>query len=349
MRLKDTLIVSVLLLGAFACLWHGLSPDEAVTRSELATTPVTHSPPLVVEQAIETVQVGQRVWIGDNPSQERDLQIGEDIADPRLWREMRLRCPKRDGTLADVRMLRPVSWLEERGVHPGGRVDVEVPECGISGLADVLEVLPCPAITPSQGRVVTATFHHQAAQTIDVAVEGLDGPIGSTPNHPFWSETQGEFVRADRLRPGDEVRTLHGTARVTSVTPRGPPEPVYNLEVQCEHVYRVAGVGVLVHNGGLNILNPCFEPKYGSYTNRHASGKSYHGEGTKTRSNVSGMEKAKAHNDPHIATDWKPAPNRREAFKDEAKRLEADRGPGNLDNYNKINSPGKRYLQQDGQ
>ncbi len=252
MRRKDIPVIAVLLLGAFACLWRGLTPGEPASRSVMATTPVTHSPPQVVEQAIETVRVGQRVWIGDNPSHERDLEVGEDITDPRLWREMRLRSPKRDGTLADVRMLRPAGWLEERGVHPGGRVDIEVPECGISGLADVLEVLPCPEITPGQGRVVTATFHHQAAQTIDVAVEGLEEPIGSTPNHPFWSETHGEFVRADQLSPGDEVRTLHGTARVTGVTPRGPPEPVYNLEVQCEHVYRVANAGLLVHNGTLN-------------------------------------------------------------------------------------------------
>ncbi len=248
MQTKAKLVAAVLLLGAFVCFWRGLSPGEPIARAVVTTTPVTHSPRAVVEQAIETIRVGQRVWVGDNPSAERDYRIGEDIADPRLWREMRLRCPKRDGTLADVRMLRPTSWLEERGVQPGGRVDIEVPECGISGLADVLEVLPCPEITPGQGRVVTATFHHQAAQTIDVAVEGLDGPIGSTPNHPFWSETQGEFVRADQLRAGDEVRTLPGTARVTGVTPRGPPEPVYNLEVQCEHVYRVANAGLLVHN-----------------------------------------------------------------------------------------------------
>lgn len=349
MRFRDYALVVGLLAGAAVCMWRGLTPSQPATQPLLKTMRVTLSPPQAVEQRIETIRVGQRVWIGDNPSEERDYRVGPDIDAPRLWREMVLRCPKRDGTLADVKMLRPAVWLELHEVRRGGKVDIEVPECGISGLADVLDVRPCPEITPGPGRVVTATFHHHAAQTIDIAIEGLGGPIGSTPNHPFWSETEQAFVRADKLSPGDEVRTLHGTARVASVTPRGPPEPVYNLEVQFEHVYRVANAGVLVHNGGLPILNPCFEPKYGSYTNTHASGKTYHGEGTKARSQVSGGEKARAYSDPHVATDWKPAPNRREAFKDEAERLQKGGGPENLDNYNKINSPGKRYLEQDGQ
>ncbi len=42
-----------------------------------------------------------------------------------------------------------------------------------------------------------------------------------------------------------------------SVSPRGPPEPVINLEVQLEHVYRVGDAGVLVHNGGIPF---CSEP-----------------------------------------------------------------------------------------
>lgn len=102
---------------------------------------------------------------------------------------------------------------------------------------------------------MTATFHHQAATTINVAIAGLEEPIGTTPNHPFWSETAQQFVRADELHPGDKVRTLHGTAEVTSISPRGPPEPVYNLEVQFEHVYRVGDVGVLVHNGNPECLD----------------------------------------------------------------------------------------------
>jgi len=51
-------------------------------------------------------------------------------------------------------MLRPAWWLAERKVVVGGKVDIEVPECGISGLADVLDIQPCPAIDSGPGRTV---------------------------------------------------------------------------------------------------------------------------------------------------------------------------------------------------
>jgi hypothetical protein len=202
-------------------------------------------------QRIELIKVGQRVWTNGNPSGERDEQFAQDV-DPSNWRKLTLHAPKRNGGWADVEMLRPVSWMEERGVRAGGYVDIEVPECGIEGNAKVLGLEPCPPVSPGPGRVVTATFHHQAVWTIDIRISGLDEPIGTTPNHPFWSQTKLEFVRADQLSPGEEVLTLTGPAIVESISPRGPPEPVYNLEVQVDHVYHVAQSGVLVHNG-----NPC--------------------------------------------------------------------------------------------
>ena len=92
----------------------------------------------------------------------------------------------------------------------------------------------------------------------------------------------------------------------------------------------------------------------GSYTNIHQSGKVYHGKGDRARSQESGQEKADKYNDPHIATEWKPASNDRAAFKDEARRLRGDNNGGpnghrNGNNYNQRASPGERYLQQDGQ
>ena len=82
-------------------------------------------------------------------------------------------------------------------------------------------------------------------------MDGESKPIGTTPNHPIWSVDREAFVRADSLSIGEQLQTLKGIARVTSITARGPPEPVYNLEVQVKHTYYVADSGVLVHNGGL--------------------------------------------------------------------------------------------------
>jgi len=74
----------------------------------------------------------------------------------------------------------------------------------------------------------------------------------------------------------------------------------------------------------------------------HESGKQYHGKGTRARSQQSGKEKEVKYNDPHIATDWTPSPNSRQALKDENTRIQNDEGIENPNNYNIINSPGKK-------
>jgi RHS repeat-associated protein len=86
----------------------------------------------------------------------------------------------------------------------------------------------------------------------------------------------------------------------------------------------------------------------GSYTNTHASGKTYDGKGDKTRSQVSGKRVAKENNDAHVSTDWTAAANDREAFKDESRRLDSHGGAGSANSYNKRESPGANYRKQDG-
>tara|TARA_R110000868_G_scaffold411633_1_gene706559 strand:- start:1196 stop:1981 length:786 start_codon:yes stop_codon:yes gene_type:complete len=136
----------------------------------------------------------------------------------------------------------------------GEQVYISVPECGISGNATVLQIEDCPPLAPRPGpgfQIVTGTFQHEAAQTLDISVEDESKPIGTTPNHPIWSVDREAFVRADSLTVGERLQTLNGIARITNITARGPPEPVYNLEVQVKHTYFVADSGVLVHNGTL--------------------------------------------------------------------------------------------------
>ncbi|MEG3223315.1 SpvB/TcaC N-terminal domain-containing protein [Vibrio gigantis] len=87
----------------------------------------------------------------------------------------------------------------------------------------------------------------------------------------------------------------------------------------------------------------------GSYTNYHASGKTYVGKGSRKRSQVSGRREAKRNDDPHTATDWTSAENHREAFKQESRRLDAEGGPSSPTNYNRMEQPGKKYRQQDGE
>ncbi len=119
----------------------------------------------------------------------------------------------------------------------------------INGDAEVLYVGPCPEIRPGSGRVVTGTFRHSSANTIDVSITGLAEPIGCTANHRFWSEDREDYVEAGQLREGERVWTRKlGTTAVAGSVPRPGTHRVWNLEIHGEHVYEVGDLGVLVHN-----------------------------------------------------------------------------------------------------
>jgi hypothetical protein len=121
---------------------------------------------------------------------------------------------------------------------------------GLDDPAAVLAVDPCPAIRRGPGRVVTGTFTHETeGNLVDVAVDGLDRPIGCTAAHPFWSEDRQSFVPAGALHVGERLRTERaGVRRVAGLTPRPGRAVVYNLEVDGEHAYHVSRLGILVHN-----------------------------------------------------------------------------------------------------
>ena len=76
----------------------------------------------------------------------------------------------------------------------------------------------------------------------------------------------------------------------------------------------------------------------------------YHGKGDAARMEKSIKEKSELNGSGIKSKDHTTAANDREAFKQEARRIEADGGigKGNSRNYNKRNSPGMKYRQQDG-
>ncbi len=126
--------------------------------------------------------------------------------------------------------------------------------------------------------------------------------------------------------------------------------------------YATAAAGVVVtanaasnKAAGYNYGDNSSGNSSGSYTNTHKSGKKYHGKGGEKRAAKSANEKATKYDDPLDNTDWTPAKNDRQAFKDEYKRMQTDankqtpEGYKSSDNYNKRQSPGKKYLEEDGQ
>ena len=231
----------------------------------LSSTGVAFNDDLSIAPTTVTKQIAQ-IHVGDwvlahNPEVGVDERARADDAirpedNPSQWRAIGLILPKKHGGSVNIELLRPAAWVDERGVATGAQIDIALLELGASGLAQVLWVGPCPEIgaQPAPGcRVVTGTFAHSSADTFNLTVAGVDGQldqtIGVTGNHPIWSEDKHEFIPVSDLAPGEHLVTATGDAtRVVSVLPRPGPEPVYNLEVDVEHVYYVSSAGVLAHN-----------------------------------------------------------------------------------------------------
>jgi hypothetical protein len=281
---RTTLLVIVVAtifgsFGFYKALGGGISNDRTVSGTALAAG-VDGSRTIINPQSsamrltsaprprgrttltpIEQIQVGDRD-LAESPTGEEDTAFGSEII-PSDWRTLTLRAPKRDGTTAEVVLLRPLTWLNEQYGEVGGTVFISVPECGIDGNANVLAIDSCPEIPSGGGRVVTGTFLHQARSTITLTIAGQSEPIECTGNHPFWSEDRQAFVRADSLQPNETLRTANGLTTVESWTPDLNPTPVYNIEVHGAHVYHVGTSGVVVHNSGLlPIIDPCFRPTF---------------------------------------------------------------------------------------
>jgi hypothetical protein len=186
--------------------------------------------------------------MADNPEL-TGVRVDEADIDPATWRNVSLQMTKEDGGLLDIVLLRPLEWIDAYGAQIDGTIHLDLEEFGAVGPAQVLSIDPCPPIEDGPGRVVTATFAHSSADILDIHVEGLSDPIGTTANHPFWSESRQSFVAAGSLGVGEQLLLADGScAHVASIVPRTDAQPVYNIEVDGEHAYYVSDAGVLVHN-----------------------------------------------------------------------------------------------------
>ena len=148
----------------------------------------------------------------------------------------------------DVVLLRRRDWLRQHLSDDGRHVWLAMPEMGVEGPALLQDVRACGPIADGPGRVVTGTFHHRTGMAFDVKFSGESSPTGVTALHPIWSVDRREWISAIELQIGERVKTWRGYATVQWIRPRLEPEPVLNIEVEGDHVYRVGESGVLVHN-----------------------------------------------------------------------------------------------------
>ncbi|QNP55999.1 polymorphic toxin-type HINT domain-containing protein [Tessaracoccus defluvii] len=111
------------------------------------------------------------------------------------------------------------------------------------------EVIATDPETGEQGpRVVVDTFAHEDA-TVELVVDGE--VLVTTEDHPFWSEDEEAFVRADSLREGERLLGADGDLVTVSrpvVVSATVREVAYNLFISEVHTYHVGTDAVLVHN-----------------------------------------------------------------------------------------------------
>lgn len=239
-------LIALFIMGACAWLTLPARQPQSSQSPAAAVSPAATFKPVV--RRIADYRLGFAV-LSDSAHGDNDTEFGDHVDAP-TWRHLILKASKTDGSYADVELLRPLWWLKEQDAQIGGTIDINVPECGIEGDAKVLDIRPCPDLhpTPPGYRTVTGTFHHQAAQILELHVEGLDEPIRTTPNHPFWSHEAKAFLRADQLQVGEQLAAFDRFPKVQNIYSTPIAESVFNLEVQVTHLYRVSADGILVHN-----------------------------------------------------------------------------------------------------
>jgi hypothetical protein len=104
------------------------------------------------------------------------------------------------------------------------------------------------------------------------ALRDRDDSFVCTSNHTFWSEDYQTFVEASALRPGDKLSALNGSVTVGNVATVPGTEPVFNLEIFGQHVYRVSLSAVLTHN----VPTPRVKGTRGGETPAAAKGRQVH-------------------------------------------------------------------------
>ena len=249
-RRKWSLFSSATLLLATFCLAPRLAQTWTATESTAVASSVsaleTESPQFLTKP-IEQLRPGDRV-LAHNPevTAEERASYQEPVS---TWRLVEMEVTGEDGHRVDVQLLRPRQWVEQHSADVSGQFPIDLEELGVSGMAGVLRVSPCPEIKPGNGQVVTGAFRHVGENLVKVHIEGETEPLVCTSGHPFWSEDRQKFVDAATLQPGEWLRTAdHAVAKVVKVAGGPASETVYNIEVGLEHVYYVGEAGTLVHN-----------------------------------------------------------------------------------------------------
>ena len=169
--------------------------------------------------------------------------------------EARVAAP--NGMIDDIHIasIQPTAWIDEHRVHVGGwaPAPLDAMEMGLPDdlQAKVVDIQPCPTIRPGAGRIVLTTVNHLNSDVRELTLRdplGTEEKLRPTATHKFYSVSRGEWLSAEELVVGETLNGMAGPIKVAAIDQLPGVHRVYNLTVQGDHVYRVARLGVLVHN-----------------------------------------------------------------------------------------------------
>ncbi len=251
-RFLITTCLAVAFLSALPRLIPLIGGHKAVAASSdvFNLQEIERALPHLVTKPIEEIRCGQRVC-ADLP--ENLQQENEPEPDPATWRMVELEIDKVDGQRVEVKLLRPLVWLQQAGAISNGNFQLNVDELGIDGRAAVLSIKPCPPILSGDGEVVTGTFRHYCKDLVELRIEHVPTNIVCTSGHPIWSEDRQTFVRAEQLLRDERVRIFgNRCVKLIETSAVSSGAQVFNIEVSKTHLYSVGECGLLVHNAGQN-------------------------------------------------------------------------------------------------
>ncbi|GGT26506.1 hypothetical protein GCM10010222_80390 [Streptomyces tanashiensis] len=116
-----------------------------------------------------------------------------------------------------------------------------------------------PVTGETEAKRVTATIFTADDKTyvdLAISVDSGVGHITTTAHHPFWSESEHEWLDAAGLKPGMTLRAADGTTvTVQSAQTYKAQQETYNLTVAGLHTYYVlaGATPVLVHNSNCGV------------------------------------------------------------------------------------------------
>ncbi len=131
---------------------------------------------------------------------------------------------------------------------------------------------------------VEETFIRETMEFVHVTVR--NEKITTTPGHPFYVAKKG-FVKAEKLRAGDILCTVHGEYVIVEQVQHEileSPVQVYNFRVAENHTYFVGRASVGVHNAKCGETgtggNQGDENSYGNYKFKEGIDVDLRGKGT---------------------------------------------------------------------